>query len=449
MDHVVKIKKGLDIQLEGIPSPKISNTPDSLLYAIIPDDFVGLTPKVIVKPGEKVLTGSPIIHDKTHPNIVVTSPVSGEIVTIERGERRKVIKITIKPDASQQDLEFGRFDLENMDSSEIKDLLLKSGIFAFIKQRPYDIVANPDTAPRDIFVTAFDSAPLAPDYAFILKEEKQHFETGLKALNKLTSGKVYVGISQRQPIDVKNATSVIFDGPHPAGNVGIQINHIAPINKGDTVWTMSALDVLFIGRLFDKGIADFSRIVAVTGSEIDNPHYVRTRIGASIASITQGMVKAVKYEQRYISGNVLTGVKTNADGYIGATHSQITVIPEGNNYDEFLGWASLNPHKYSTSHSYFSWLLGKKKKYTIDARRRGGERAIIMSDEYDRVFPMDIYPEYLIKAILAFDIDKMENLGIYEVAPEDFALCEFVDTSKLELQKIVRDGLDRLMKEMN
>ena len=422
MDHVVKIKKGLDIQLEGIPSPKISNTPDSQLYAIIPDDFVGLTPKVIVKPGEKVLTGSPIIHDKTHPNIVVTSPVSGEIVTIERGERRKVIKITIKPDASQQDLEFGRFDLENMDSSEIKDLLLKSGIFAFIKQRPYDIVANPDTTPRDIFVTAFDSAPLAPDYAFILKEEKQHFETGLKALNKLTSGKVYVGI---------------------------QINHIAPINKGDTVWTMSALDVLFIGRLFDKGIADFSRIVAVTGSEIDDPHYVRTRIGASIASITQGMVKAVEYEQRYISGNVLTGVKTDADGYIGATHSQITVIPEGNNYDEFLGWASLNPHKYSTSHSYFSWLLGKKKKYTIDARIRGGERAIIMSDEYDRVFPMDIYPEYLIKAILAFDIDKMENLGIYEVAPEDFALCEFVDTSKLELQKIVRDGLDRLMKEMN
>ena len=412
MDHVVKIKKGLDIQLEGIPSPKISNTPDSQLYAIIPDDFVGLTPKVIVKPGEKVLTGSPVIHDKTHPNIVVPSPVSGEIVTIERGERRKVIKITIKPDASQQALEFGRFDLENMDSSEIKDLLLKSGIFAFIKQRPYDIVANPDTAPRDIFVTAFDSAPLAPDYAFILKEEKQHFETGLKALNKLTSGKVYVGISQRQPIDVKNATSVIFDGPHPAGNVGIQINHIAPINKGDTVWTMSALDVLFIGRLFDKGIADFSRIVAVTGSEIDDPHYVRTRIGASIAS-------------------------------------QITVIPEGNNYDEFLGWASLNPHKYSTSHSYFSWLLGKKKKYTIDARIRGGERAIIMSDEYDRVFPMDIYPEYLIKAILAFDIDKMENLGIYEVAPEDFALCEFVDTSKLELQKIVRDGLDRLMKEMN
>ena len=219
MDHVVKIKKGLDIQLEGIPSPKTSNTPDSQLYAIIPDDFVGLTPKVIVKPGEKVLTGSPVIHDKTHPNIVVASPVSGEIVTIERGERRKVIKITIKPDASQQALEFGRFDLENMDSSEIKDLLLKSGIFAFIKQRPYD------TAPRDIFVTAFDSAPLAPDYAFILKEEKQHFETGLKALNKLTSGKVYVGISQRQPIDVKNATSVIFDGPHPAGNVGIQINH--------------------------------------------------------------------------------------------------------------------------------------------------------------------------------------------------------------------------------
>ena len=229
----------------------------------------------------------------------------------------------------------------------------------------------------------------------------------------------------------------------------MQINHISPINKGEIVWTINALDLLFIGRLLETGHVDFSRLVAVTGAEVNKPHYVRTCAGASIASITQGMVKPADYERRYISGNVLTGFNAGADGYLGARQAQVTVIPEGNNCNEFMGWASLNPHKYSMSHSYLSWLLGKKRRYDIDARIRGGERAIIMSDEYDRVFPMDIYPEYLIKAILAFDIDKMENLGIYDVAPEDFALCEFVDTSKLELQKIVRNGLDHLMKEMN
>lgn len=449
MDRVVKIKKGLDIQLQGIPEPRISNAPDSELYAIVPDDFVGITPKVIVKPGDKVMAGSPIFYDKSRPDILVTSPVSGEIAAVERGERRKVMKITIKPDTAHQAVDFGKHSLGSMKGDEIKELLLKSGIFAFIKQRPYDIVANPDTKPRDIFVTAFDSAPLAPSYSLILNQEKQHLETGLQALSKLTDGKVYVGVSVHDSIETTAGTVVAFDGPHPAGNVGVQINHIAPVNKGETVWTMNALDVLFIGRLLDYGKVDFSRIVAVTGSEITDPHYVRSCAGASIASIIKGMVKPADYEQRYISGNVLTGVNIGADGYLGATHSQITVIPEGNNCNEFLGWASLNPHKYSTSHSYFSWLLGKKRRYAIDARIRGGERAIIMSDEYDRVFPMDIYPEYLIKAILAFDIDKMESLGIYEVAPEDFALCEFVDTSKLELQKIVRTGLDRLLKEMN
>ena len=449
MDHIVKIKKGLDIQLQGAPTPRISEAPSSPLYAIIPDNFVGLTPKIIVKPGDKVLAGTPILHDKSHIDMTVVSPVSGEIVAIERGERRKVMRIIIKPDANQDALSFGQPSLDSMSGDEVKALLLKSGTFAFIKQRPYDIVANPDTTPRDIFVTAFDSAPLAPDYTFILKDEMQHFETGLKALSKLTPGKVYVGVSSKQPVEAKNGTSVIFDGPHPAGNVGVQINHIAPVNKGETVWTMNALDLLFIGRLFDKGCVDFSRTVAVTGSEITQPHYIRSRVGASIDSITHGLVKPAEYEQRYINGNVLTGVKTGPDGYLGAIHSQITVIPEGNECNEFLGWASLNPRKYSTSHSYFSWLMGKRKQYAIDARIRGGERAIIMSDEYDRVFPMDIYPEYLIKAIIAFDIDKMESLGIYEIAPEDFALCEFVDTSKLELQKIVRNGLDRLMKEMN
>ncbi len=449
MNRVVKIKKGLDIQLQGIPEERISTAPVGELYAIVPDDFTGITPKVVVKPGEKVLVGSPLFHDKNHPEVLITAPVSGEVVAVERGERRKVLKITIKPEASQQALDLGKCNPDQASAEELKALLLRSGIFALIKQRPYDIVANPDVAPRDIFVSAFDTAPLAPNYAFLLKEEMGHLEAGLKVLSKLTAGKVYVGTSATHTLAIKNAKVVAFDGPHPAGNVGVHINHIAPINKGETVWTMNALDVVLIGRLLEKGSVDFTRTVAVTGSEVEKPQYVRTCMGAPLSSILNGLIQPAKYERRYISGNVLTGANVGVDGFLGAIHSQITVIPEGNTHDEFLGWATLSPRKYSTSHSYFSWLFGSKKRFTLDARLKGGERAIIMSDEYDRVFPMDIYPEYLIKAIIAFDIDKMEQLGIYEVAPEDFALCEFVDTSKLELQKIVREGLDRLMKEMN
>ncbi len=449
MNRVVKIKKGLDIQLQGVPEARISTASVGELYAIVPDDFTGITPKVVVKPGEQVLAGSPLFYDKSHPELFVTAPVSGEVVAVERGERRKVLKITIKPEASQRALDLGKCNPDQASAEELKSLLLRSGIFALIKQRPYDIVANPDVAPRDIFVSAFDTAPLAPNYTLLLKEEMEHLEAGLKALSKLTAGKVYVGTSAAQPLALKSATVVAFDGPHPAGNVGVHINHIAPINKGEMVWTMNALDVVLIGRLLAKGSVDFTRTIAVTGSEIEKPHYVRTCVGAPLSAILGGLLKPANYERRFISGNVLTGANVGADGFLGAIHNQITVIPEGNTHDEFLGWASLSPRKYSTSHSYFSWLFGSKKRYTLDARLKGGERAIIMSDEYDRVFPMDIYPEYLIKAILAFDIDKMENLGIYEVAPEDFALCEFVDTSKLELQKIVRDGLNRLLKEMN
>ena len=291
MDHVVKIKKGLDIQLQGAPAPEISQSTDSLLYAIIPDDFTGLTPKVDVKPGDRVLAGSPVMHDKTLTDVVVTSPVSGEVVAVERGERRKVMKITIKPDMKQEAVDFGKVSPETASVDDLKSLLLKSGTFAFIKQRPYDIIANPNTTPRDIFVTAFDSAPLAPDYAFVLKDELHFLETGLKALAKLTPGKVYVGVSKRSPLELKNGETDLFDGPHPAGNVGVQINHIAPINKGETVWTLNALDLLFIGRLLETGHVDFSRLVAVTGSEITKPHYVRTYAGASIASITRGLVK--------------------------------------------------------------------------------------------------------------------------------------------------------------
>ena len=265
----------------------------------------------------------------------------------------------------------------------------------------------------------------------------------------MTTGKVYVGMSVQNTVDISGVETVLFEGPHPAGNVGVQIQHIAPINKGEVVWTLSDFDVLLIGRFFNTGKVDFSRIVAVTGSEIVKPIYVRTVAGARLDSILGNNVKKSNYNQRFISGNVLTGVKVDPMGYLRMPHSQLTVIPEGDDCNEFFGWATPGLDKYSVSHSYFTWLLGRKKEYALDARLHGGERAIIMSGEYDKVFPMDILPEFLIKAVIAFDIDKMENLGIYEIAPEDFALCEFVDTSKLEIQKIIRNGLDQLMKEMN
>ena len=449
MANVIKLKKGLDINLRGKPSSEITNAAESELFAIVPDDYHGIIPKIIVKPGDHVLAGTPVMYDKNQPDVKFVSPVSGEIIDVERGERRKVLKITIKPDKKQQYIDFGIKDPDHLTADEIKKILSEAGMFAYIKQRPYDIIANPAVQPRDIFMTAFDSAPLAPDFSFILKGEEKNLETGLRALSKLTTGKIYAGVSARQPVSITNAETVIFDGPHPAGNAGVQIQHIAPVNKGETVWTVNALDVLFIGRLFNEGKTDFSRIVAVTGSEVENPHYVRSKVGASIDSIINGNIKDNGYHLRYISGNVLTGTHVNRNDYLCAPHSHITVIPEGDERNEFFGWATPGLGKFSVSHSYFSWLMGSKKEFTIDARIRGGERAIIMSDEYDRVFPMNILPEFLIKAIIAFDIDKMENLGIYEVAPEDFALCEFVDTSKLELQKIVRNGLDLLKKEMN
>ncbi len=322
-------------------------------------------------------------------------------------------------------------------------------MWPFIKQRPYDIVASPADEPRDIFVSAFYSAPLAPNFDFVVKGQEVDFQTGLDALAKLTDGKVYVGIRKGSSVSVKGVETVEVEGPHPAANVGVQINHIKPINKGEVVWTVNPADVIVIGRLFNKGIADFSRLVVITGSETTERGYVKAIAGCTIASLVDGKIMRGNEDIRIISGNVLTGTKVEKNDYLGAYDNQITVIPEGDETHDFFGWATPGFGKFSVSHSFPAWLMGKNKEYVIDARIKGGKRAMIMSNEYDSVFPMDIMPEYLLKAIIAFDIDKMENLGIYEVAPEDFALCEFVDTSKLEIQKIVRQGLDVLYKEMN
>ena len=448
MANVIKIKKGLDINLKGKASEVLLNGGKSETYAIVPDFYSGVLPKVVAKVGDKVKAGSVLMIDKNRPEIKFVSPVSGEVTAVNRGAKRKVLSIVVTPDAQIEYEEFGKKNVASLKGYEVKEAMLNAGMWPFVMQRPYDIVATPGETPRDIFVSAFYSAPLAPDFNYLVKGQEADFQTGLDALAKLTTGQVYVGIRKGSAVQqVKGVELVEIDGPHPAANASVLINHTKPINKGETVWTVDPANVIIIGRLFNKGIADFSRKVVITGSETKEQGYVQAISGCTIKSLVGGRV-ATDAHVRIISGNVLTGTKVSMEDYLGAYDNQITVIPEGDETHEFLGFAMPRTDQYSMSHSYFSWLMGKKE-YVLDARIKGGKRAMIMSNEYDKVFPLDIYPEYLLKAIIAFDIDKMENLGIYEVAPEDFALCEFVDTSKIELQKIVRDGLTLLYKEMN
>lgn len=448
MTNVIKLRKGLDINLKGKATSQIMSVKEPGRYSLVPDDFTGVTPKVVVKEQEYVKAGRPLFIDKNHPDLKFVSPVSGVVTSVERGARRKVMNIIVETAAEQDYEEFGKMDPSKMSGQEVKEALLQTGMFAFIRQRPYDVIADPTVMPRAIFVSAFDSNPLAPDFEFILKGEEANFQTGLDALSKMA--KTYLNVSVKQKstalLQAKNVTVTAFDGPHPAGNVGVQINHIVPIAKGETVWTISPEAVLFIGRLMNTGRVDLTRTVAITGSEVLKPAYCKLRVGALLTNVFSGNVAADK-ALRYISGNVLTGKKVSQDGFLGAFDNQLTVIPEGNETHEMLGWIAPRFNQFSVNRSYFSWLMGKKE-YALDARIKGGERHMIMSGEYDSVFPMDIFPEYLVKAIIAGDIDRMEALGIYEVAPEDFSLCEFVDSSKVEVQRIVRAGLDMLRAEM-
>lgn len=450
MANVIKLRKGLDINLKGKAAEELVAVKEPGFYSLVPDDFPGVTPKVVVKEQEYVMAGGPLFIDKNHPEVKFVSPVSGVVTSVERGARRKVLNIVVEAAAEQDYEDFGKKDVAKLDGEAVITALLEAGMFAFVKQRPYDVVADPTVAPKAIFISAFDSNPLAPDFEFALKGEETNFQTGLNALAKIA--KTYLGISVKQKAtaltQAQNVVVTAFDGPNPAGNVGVQINQVAPIVKGETVWTVGAEAVIFIGRLFNTGRVDLTRTVAVTGSEVLKPAYCKLKVGAMLTHVFAGNVTTGK-ELRYISGNVLTGKQIKPNGFLGAFDSQVTVIPEGGDIYEMLGWILPRFGHFSVSHTYFSWLLGKKKEYVIDARVKGGERHMIMSGEYDKVLPMDILPEFLIKAILAGDIDRMEALGIYEVAPEDFALCEFVDSSKLELQKIVRAGLDMLRAEMS
>ncbi len=448
MHRVVKISKGLDIKLKGAPVATMTSIEAAKQYALMPADFTRVTPKVVVKPGDAVKAGDALFVDKNAPELRFVSPVSGKVVAVNRGERRRVLSIVVESDGKFESVEYKAKDVFSLSGDEVKADLLNSGLFAFMRQRPYDVIASPADAPRAIFVSAFDSKPLAVDFEVALKGNEEDFQTGLDALSRVAP--VFLGVSAKQKATAlnvaKNVTTTVFNGPHPAGNVGVQINKVAPVNKGEIVWTIGAEEVIFIGRLFNKGRIDLTRTVALVGSEVKNPSYSKVVLGAQLSTLLDGRLSD-ENELRIIDGNVLTGSKTAADAFLGAFSNEITVIPEIMGGDEMFGWIAPRFSMFSTSRSYFSWLL-PKREYVIDARIKGGERHMIMSNEYDKVFPMDIYPEYLIKAIITGNIDKMEELGIYEVAPEDFALCEFVDSSKLELQRIVREGLDKLRAEM-
>lgn len=439
MRKKLSLKAGLDLRLNGkIDNPEVTSvTP--LLIAVNPDDFPGLTLKTAVKQGDAVSAGSPLLYDKLCPDIKIVSPVSGIVEEVVRGERRKILRIVVRPSESGDSL---RFDVGKT-AEELKTALRHSGLWAMIRQRPFDIVAGAETTPRDIFVTAFDSAPLASDATMSVDEAL--VAKGVNALSSLTEGNIYIACRPDSLGDIEGAIMIETTGPHPAGNVGVQLANIAPVNKGETVWTLDIKTLENIGRLISAGKPSFDTVVAVTGTEVNTPILVSTKIGCDVKSLLEGNLSASEHI-RVISGNVLTGSKVGLDGFLRAPWRQLTVIAEGDNADEFMGWASMKPSKISFSRSFPSKFL--HRAFSPDARINGGRRAMIMSGIYDRMIPMDIMPEYLIKAILSRNIEQMEALGIYEVSPEDFALAEYADPSKLELQKIVGDGLTWLRKEL-
>ena len=446
MANVIKLRKGLDINLKGKAEAKIVVTSASDVYGLVPDAFVGIKPKLVAKEGDVVKAGDALFVDKLHPEVKFVSPVSGKVTAIVRGDRRKILSVQVTADKQQTYADFGKKNVSSLSGEQVKAALLESGLFAFFLQRPYAVTANPTDAPKAVFVSTFSDMPLAADFEVALKGNEADFQTGVDALAKIA--KVYLGVKPSASsalTNAKNAEVTVFDGKCPAGNVGVQINHLAPVNKGEVVWTLGAEEVIFIGRLFNTGKVDLTRTIAVAGSEIKAPAYTNVLVGQQISSIVKGNVATDK-KVRLIDGNPLTGLKVDENAFLSAHSTEITAIPEGDNADEAFGWIMPRFNQFSTSRTYCSWLMGKKE-YTLDSRIKGGERHMIMSGEYDSVFPMDIYPEQLVKSIIAGDIEKMEALGIYEVAPEDFAVCEFVDSSKLELQRIVREGLDMLRKE--
>lgn len=452
MSKAVRLRKGLDIKLLGEADKVKADVKAPAMVALKPSDFHGLVPKVVLKPGEKIKRGEVVFFDKYNNDVKFVSPISGTLEEIVRGEKRKILEVRIKADGSDDVVTVDPIDPSNLSGDEVKKVMLENGLWPFLKQRPLDIIANPAVKPKAIFISAFDTSPLAPDYDFVLHGQDQDFQHGLNALARLTDGKVHLTLNGKVPADkaFQNAKNVQINkvsGKHPAGNVGTQIHHIDPIDKGQMVFTINPQDVVTIGKFFAEGKFDPTRIVALTGSEAKGRKYYRTIIGAQLTEIVKPNLTSDNV--RVISGNALTGTKIEPDGFLGFYDAQITVLPEGDDYKFFLtkGWLGPGFDKYSSHRLFPTWLTGNKK-YRLDTNMNGEERGFVVTGEMEKVLPFDILPMQLVKAIMVKDIDAMEQLGIYEIAPEDFALCEYVCTSKIDIQDIIREGLDVINEEV-
>ena len=448
MSKDIRIKKGLDIKLVGVAEKNTTKSSQSSVYAVKPEDFHGITPKLVAKEGTEVKAGDTLFYSKSDERILFPSPVSGKVTDVIRGARRKVLAVKIAADSTQVHKDFGTKDAGVMSAEEVKNHLFTSGCWPFVKQRPYDVVANPNQAPKAIFISAYASAPLAADLAYTLAGKEAELQAAITAVSKLTEGLVHVSVGANSTSPLANLTGIELhkvSGPHPSGNVGTQIAQIDPINKGEVVWVITPQDLVVIGELFLTGKLNLSRTIALTGSHFSKPQYVTAISGASIADVTAGNLK--DDNTRIISGNVLSGKEVKADEFLGYYDNQITAIPEGDDY-EFFGWNKPVFNKISTSRALtFSWLT-PKKKYDLDTNTNGEHRAFVVTGSYEEVFPLDIYPMQLLKAFMYKDLDEMEALGGYEVAPEDFALTEFVCVSKQPHQRIIREGLDLMREEL-
>ena len=448
---MIKIKKGIDIHLVGEAKKEVRNY-EPQLFALKPHDFIGVVPKMHVAEGDDVKVGTVLFHDKNNESVFFTSPASGKVKAIVRGEKRVILQVIIESDGKFETIDFGKADPSKLSRNEIVEKLVQSGTWTMLRQRPYSTIAKIQDEPKCIAVSMFDTAPLAPDNNFIVKDQMAAIKAGVEALAKLTKGMVYLNVNSSETqqalaslnISAKNVTITEFQGPHPAGNVSTQLNVLSPINKGETVWYTYAQNLIAIGNLFLNGVYDSSRVVAFTGSEVKEPMYYRTRIGADMS----GLYENISSENvRIISGNVLTGKKINGENFLGYYDSQVTVIPEGDHYQLF-GWLAPNFKKFTSTNTMGASLCKKSKK-VLDTNLNGGIRPLIMTGNFEKVFPFDIYPMQLIKACIIKDIDQMEELGIYEIDAEDFALCEVIDPSKTAIQQIVRESLEMLRKEMN
>ncbi len=450
MSNDIKIKKGLDIKLKGAAEKATENAIISNFYTIRPDDFHSVTPKLSVKVGAKVLAGEPLFYDKSNENIKFASPVSGEVIDIARGEKRKILSIKLQADKTQSFHDFGAVNLDSAKEEDIKTKLMASGCWAFVKQRPYDVIANPNSKPKAIFISAYASAPLAADLDYVLQGKEAELQAAVTALGKLTSGKVHVSVAKNGNSPLAGLSGITLhkvSGPHPSGNVGTQINKIDPVNKGEVVWTVNAQDLVIIGELLLTGKFNAQRIVALVGSSVKKPRYFKTMIGSELATMVYDNGVDKDGNDRIISGNVLSGKQVKPDGNLDYYSNVITVIPEGDDY-EFFGWNKPVFNKVSTTRALtFSWLF-PKKEFDLNTNTNGEHRAFVVTGNYEEVFPLDIYPMQILKACMYQDLDEMEALGMYEVAPEDFALTEFVCVSKQPHQEIIRKGLDLMLKEI-